>query len=74
MLDSEEQVQQCLPILLLKTKFGSPGNSDEETDDDAETATHSAGDPEDDDLEVPSSSTQPLADQIHALTTMFYAY
>ena len=57
MLDSEEQVQQCLPIPLPKVKFGSPGDSDQETDDDAATSTPSAGDPEDDDLEVPSSLT-----------------
>ena len=55
MLDSEEQVQQRLPILLLKVKFGSPGNSDEEIYNDAAAATHSAGNPEDDDLVVPSS-------------------
>ena len=35
----------------------SPGNLDEETNKDARTATPSAGDPEDSDLEVPSSST-----------------
>ena len=69
MLDSEEQVQQRLPIPLLKAKFGSSGDSDEETDDDAPAATPSAGDPE-----VPSSSTQSLAFQIHALTTRFDAY
>ena len=38
MLDSEEQVQQCLPIPLPKAKFGSPGDSDEETDEDAPAA------------------------------------
>ena len=47
MLDSEEQVQQRLPIPLLKAKFGSPGNSDEEADDDVAAATLSEGDPED---------------------------
>ena len=66
MLDYEEQVQQRLPIALPKAKFESPGDSDEETNDDAAAATPSAGDPE-----VPSSSTQSLADQIHALTTRF---
>ena len=69
MLDSEEQLQQRLPIPLLKAKFGSSGDSDEETDDDTAAATPSASDPEDGDLEVPSSSTQSLANQIHALTT-----
>ena len=62
MLDSDEQVQQRLPIPMPKAKFGSLGDSDEETDDDAPTATPSKGDPEDGDLEVPSSSTQSLAD------------
>ena len=52
MLDSEQQVQQRLPIPLPKAKFGSPGDSYEETDDDAAAATPSASDPE-----VPSSST-----------------
>ena len=74
MLESEEQVQQCLPIPLPKVKFGSLGDSDEEINEDASTATPSAGDPKDDDLEVPSSSTQSLADQIHVLTTRFDAY
>ena len=69
MLDSEEQVQQCLPIPLPKAKFGSPNNSDEEYDDDALTATPSAGNPE-----VPSGSTQSLVDQIRELTTRFDAY
>ena len=68
MLDSEEQVQQRLPIPLPKAKFGSPDESDEEIDEDAPAATPSAGDPE-----VPSSSTQSLANQIHALTTQFDA-
>ena len=71
MLDAEEQVQQNLPIPLPKAKFRSLGDSDEETDEDAPTATPSAGNPEDGDPEVPSSSTQSLADQIHALTTRF---
>ena len=74
MLDSEEQVQQRLPIPLPKAKFESPGDSDEETDEDATTATPSAGDPEDSDPEVPSSSTWSLEDQIHVLTTRFDAY
>ena len=74
MLDSEEQVQQRLPIPLPKAKFGSPGDSDEETDEDAAAATPSANDPKDSDPEVPSSLTQSLAYQIHALTTRFDAY
>ena len=74
MLDSEEHVQQRLPIPLPKAKFGSPGYSEEETDDNAPAATPSAGDPEDGDLEVPSSSTQSLANQIHALPTRFNGY
>ena len=74
MLDSEEQVQQRLPIPLSKAKFRSPSDLDEETDEDAVAATLSAGDPEDDDPEVPSSSTQSLADQIHVLTTRFDVY
>ena len=57
MLDSEEQVQQRLPISLPKAKFGSLSDSYEETDEDAPAATPSVGDPEDDDLEAPSSST-----------------
>ena len=74
MLDSEEQVQQRLPIPLPKAKFESPGDSDEETDDDAVATTPSASDPEASDPMVPSSSTQSLVDQIHALTTRFDAY
>ena len=74
MLDFEGQVQQRLPMPLLKTKFGSPGDLDEETYDDAAAATLSAGDPEDGDPEVPSSSTQSMADQIHELTARFEAY
>ena len=74
MLDFEEQLHQRLPIPLPKAKFKSPGDSDEETDDDAVIATPSTGNPEDGDLEVPSSSTQSLADQIHALTTWFDTY
>ena len=79
MLDSEKQVQQRLPISLLKVKFGSPGDSDEETEEDALTATPNAGDLKDDNLEdgdpvVRSSSTQSLGDQIHAFTTLFDTY
>ena len=69
MLDSEEQVQQRLPIALPKAKFESTSDSDEEIDEDALAATPSAGDPE-----VPSSSTQSLVDQIHALTIRFDTY
>ena len=57
MLDFEEQVQQRLPIPLPKVKFGSLGDSYEETDDDAAAATPSVGDPQDGDLEVLSSLT-----------------
>ena len=74
MLDSKEQVPQRLPIPLPKVKFGSPGDSDEEVDDDAITTAPSEGDLEDGDPKVPSSSTQSLADQIHALTSRFDAY
>ena len=74
MLDSHEQVQQRLPILLPKAKFESSGDSDEETEEDAPTATPNASDLEDGNPEVPSSSTQSLGDQIHALTTRFDAY
>ena len=74
MLDSKEQVQQRLPIPLPKAMFGSPSDSDEEANDDAAAATPSEGDPEDGDPKVPSSSTQSLAGQIHALTTRFDAY
>ena len=62
MLDSEEQVQQLLPIPLPKAKFGSPGDLDEETDEDDAVATPSVGDPEDGDPKVPSNSTQSLVD------------
>ena len=48
-MDSEEQVRQRLPLLLPKAKFGIPGDSDEETDDDAPKATPSVGDLKDDD-------------------------
>ena len=57
MLDSEEHVQQHLPIPLPKATFGSLGDSDEETDEDAVVATLSVGNPKDGDPEVPSSST-----------------
>ena len=74
MLDSEEQVQQRLPIPLPKAKFGSSTESAEEADDDVAAATPSECESEDGDLEVPSSSTKPPADQIHALTKQFDAY
>ena len=71
MLDSEEQVQQGLSIPPPRVKFGSPDESDDETDDDVPVAT---SDLVDGDPEVPYSSTQSLVDQIHALTTRFDAY
>ena len=74
MLDSEEQVQKLLPIPLTKVKFWSPGDSEEEAGDDSAAAAPSEGDLEDGDPEVPSSLTQSLADQIHALTAWFDAY
>ena len=74
MLDSEEQVQQRLPIPLPKAKFGSSGDSDKETYKDDAAATPCAGDPEDDNPKVSSSSTQFLADQIQVLTTRFDTY
>ena len=74
MLDSEEQVQQRLPILLPRVKFGSPGESDEETDDDVPTSTPSTSDLVDGDPEIPYILTQSLVDHIHALTTRFDAY
>ena len=61
MLDSEEQVQQRLPIPLPKAKFGSPGDSYGETDKDDVAATSSIGDSKDGDPEFPFSSTQSLA-------------
>ena len=67
-------MQQRLPIPLPKAKFGSPGDLEEEADNDAVVAAPSEGDPEDDDPEVPSSSTKSLIDQIHALTTRFDTY
>ena len=79
MLDSKEQVHQHLLIPLSRVKFGSPEESDDETDDDepdddALEATPSLSDPVDCDPDVPSSSTQSLADQIHALTARFDGY
>ena len=74
MLDFEEQVQQRLPILLPRVKFESPDKSGDETDDDVPTATPSTSDPVDGDPDVPSSSTQSLAEQIYALTTRFDTY
>ena len=67
-------MQQRLPIPLPKVKFGSLGDSKEEADEDAAAVAPSEGDYEDGDLEVPSSSTRSLADQIHALTVRFDAY
>ena len=55
-------MQQRLPIPLPKAMFESPGDSDQETDDDDAAATPSAGDLKDSDPEVPSSSTQSLVD------------
>ena len=52
MLDSEEQVQQRLRILLPKVKFGNPDEPDDETDNEVPVDTPNASD-----LEVPSSST-----------------
>ena len=69
MLDSEEKVQQRLPIPLPKAKFWNLGDLDEEADNDAAATAPGEGD-----LEVPSSSTQSLADQIHALTARFDTY
>ena len=74
MLDSVEEVQQRLPILLPKVNFSSPGEFDDEIDDDVLAAPPSVSDPMDGDPEVPSSLAQSLADQIHALTTHFDAY
>ena len=73
-MDSKEQVQQRLPIPLPRAKFRSQDESSDETDDDVPAATPIAGDPEDGDPEVPSSSTQSLAYQSHALTTQVKAY
>ena len=57
MLDFEEQVQHWLPIPLPRVKFKSPGESDDEIDDDVLVATPSASDLVDGDPKVPSSST-----------------
>ena len=62
MLDSEEQVQQRLPIPLPRVKFGCLEESGDETDvdetdDDVPTTKPNASNPVDGDLEVPSSST-----------------
>ena len=59
-------------------KLGSPDESDDEIEDDepyddALVPTPIASDLVDGDLEVPSSSTQSLADHIHALTVRFDA-
>ena len=62
MVASKEQVQQRLPIPLPRVKFGSPDESNDETNDDALGATPSVSDLVDDDPEVPSNSTQSLAD------------
>ena len=72
-------MQQHLPIPLPRVKFESLDESsdeidDDETDDDVPVATTSLRVPVDGDLEVPSSSTQFLDDQIHALTTHFDTY
>ena len=72
--DKIEGLQQRLPILLPRVKFGSPDESDDETDDDVSMATSNARNSVDGDPKVPSSSTQSLEDQIHALTTCFDAY
>ena len=55
-------MQQCLPIPLLKVKFGSPRDLEEEDDENAAVAALSEGDFEEGDPEVPSSSTQSLVD------------
>ena len=67
-------MQQCLPISLPKSKFESSAELAGEVDDDAASVSHGEGESEDSDPEVPSNSTQPLADQIHALNTRFNAY
>ena len=50
-------MQQLLPIPLPSSKFGSPDELDEETDEDVSATTPSTSDLVDGDLEVPSSST-----------------
>ena len=67
-------MQQRLPIPLPKAKFWSPIELEEEANDDVATAALSEGDFEDGDPEVPSSLTQSLVDQIHALTARYDAY
>ena len=67
-------MQKRPPIPLPKVKLESPGDSNEETNEDAAAATPNAGDPKDGDLEVPSSSIMSLENQIHTLTTLFDAY
>ena len=67
-------MQQLLPIPLPRVKFVSLDESGDETDDDVLAATPSASDPVDGDPKVPSSSTQFLIDQFHALTSLFDAY
>ena len=67
-------MQQRLPIPLPKAKFESPGGSEEEAGMNDATVAPSEGDSEDGDPEVPSKSTQFLADQIHALVVRFDAY
>ena len=74
MLDSDEQVHKCLPIQLPRAKYGSPGESDDKTDDNVPAATPSSSDSVASDPKVPFSSTRSLADQIHELTTRFDAY
>ena len=67
MLDSKEQVQQHLPIPLPKAKFRSPGDSNEETEEDDPAATPSAGDLEDDGSEVPLVRLSPSATKLMLL-------
>ena len=67
-------MQQRLPIPLPKVELRSLRGSEEEADEDAAVVALSEGDSEDGDPEVPSSSTQSLVDQIHALTAWFDAY
>ena len=57
MFDSEEHVQQRLPIPLPEAKCRSSSDSNEETNDDAPVATPSTSDPEDDDPDRPDSCT-----------------
>ena len=55
-------MQQRLPIPLPKAKFKILDELNDETDEDAPTATPSASDLVNGHLEVPSCSTQSLAD------------